>query len=422
MKTAFGKTDLCIPKNVDMKKWAVVACDQYTSQPEYWNETEAIVGDNKSTLNLILPELYLEDEDVHKRISNIHNAMESYIKSDSFDVLKDSMIYIERVQSNGTVRAGLVGALDLEEYDYHKGSKSLVRATEATVVERIPPRMEVRRGAMLELPHIMILIDDDEKTVVEPVAKLKDHEKLYDFMLMQNGGSIKGWKISQAAINQVTLALEKLGNLEAFNKKYNLEEKNPLVYAMGDGNHSLATAKEFYEELKRNNPDKDMSNHPARYALVEIVNLHSPALEFEAIHRIVTEINRADFIEKISQKLGLTEDISVGQQVFKIVCDGQAKKYAVTKPTSKLTVGSVQEFLDEYLEENGGKIDYIHGIEVIDELSRDENSIGFVLPDMSKDQLFPTVICDGALPRKTFSMGHAEDKRYYVEARKISLD
>ncbi|NLZ45798.1 MAG: DUF1015 domain-containing protein, partial [Clostridiales bacterium] len=396
--------------------------DQYTSQPEYWNETEAIVGDNKSTLNLILPELYLEDEDVHKRISNIHNAMESYIKSDSFDVLKDSMIYIERVQSNGTVRAGLVGALDLEEYDYHKGSKSLVRATEATVVERIPPRMEVRRGAMLELPHIMILIDDDEKTVVEPVAKLKDHEKLYDFMLMQNGGSIKGWKISQAAINQVTLALEKLGNLEAFNKKYNLEEKNPLVYAMGDGNHSLATAKEFYEELKRNNPDKDMSNHPARYALVEIVNLHSPALEFEAIHRIVTEINRADFIEKISQKLGLTEDISVGQQVFKIVCDGQAKKYAVTKPTSKLTVGSVQEFLDEYLEENGGKIDYIHGIEVIDELSRDENSIGFVLPDMSKDQLFPTVICDGALPRKTFSMGHAEDKRYYVEARKISLD
>lgn len=420
MKTAFGPSNISLPKNIDMKKWAIVACDQYTSQPDYWKETAEIVGDSKSALRLILPEIYLEDEDVDKKISDIHSAMKSYIDDDTFIEHKDSMIYIERVQNNGTVRAGLVGALDLEEYDYHKGSKSLVRATEATVVERIPPRIAVRRGARLELPHIMILIDDEDKTVVEAVASSKEHEKVYDFKLMQNGGSIKGWKISQADTSKVIRALEKLGNIDSFNKKYNLNETEPLVYAMGDGNHSLATAKEFYEELKRNNPNKDMSNHPARYALVEIVNLHSPALEFEAIHRIVTEVEIDDLMAKMSEKLGLTEDILSQGQVFTTVAEGRTKKYAVTKPTSKLTVGSVQEFLDSYLSENGGKIDYIHGTQVVNDLSMNKNSIGFILPDMGKDELFPTVICDGALPRKTFSMGHAEDKRYYVEVRRIT--
>lgn len=418
MSTAFKSADILLPENTDMEKWAVVACDQYTSEPEYWNDVEKIVGDNKSTLNLILPEVYLEDSDVDKRIEKIHNNMDEYVNSKVFKEYKDSMVYVERVQSDGKMRAGIVGMIDLEEYDYHKGSKSAVRATEATVVERIPPRIKVRRGAPIELPHIMILIDDDKKTVVEPLEKSKDNfEKVYDFDLMKKGGHISGYVIDKESQNKVTAALEALGDIDAFNAKYGLNETSPLVYAMGDGNHSLATAKEFYEEQKKNNPDKDMSNAACRYALVEIVNLHSPALEFEAIHRIVTDVNTTQLMADMVVELDLTEDKA--EQKITVVQNGEEKDLYIHKPSSKLTVGSLQNFLDKYIKTNGGKIDYIHGADVITELSKKDNSIGFLLPDMAKSELFPTVIVDGALPRKTFSMGHAEDKRFYVEARKI---
>ena len=418
MSTAFKSADILLPKNTDMEKWAVVACDQYTSEPEYWEDVCKIAGDEKSTLNLILPEVYLEDKDVDKRIEKIHSNMDEYVNSGVFKEYKDAMIYVERIQSDGKMRAGIVGMIDLEEYDYRKGSKSAVRATEATVVERIPPRIKVRRGAPIELPHIMILIDDDKKTVVEPLKKSKDgFEKVYDFDLMKKGGHISGYVIDKKSQEKVTEALEALGNIDAFNAKYNLNETSPLVYAMGDGNHSLATAKEFYEEQKRNNPDKDLSNAACRFALVEIVNLHSPALEFEAIHRIVTGVNTAALMEEMAVELDLSENKS--EQMITVVENGNEKNLYVHKPSSKLTVGSLQNFLDKYIKENGGKVDYIHGAEVIRELSKKENSIGFLLPDMGKEELFPTVIVDGALPRKTFSMGHAEDKRFYVEARKI---
>lgn len=419
MSTAFKSADIFLPKNTDMEKWAVVACDQYTSEPEYWEDVCKIAGDEKSTLNLILPEVYLEDKDVDKRIEKIHSNMDEYVNSGVFKEYKDAMIYVERIQSDGKMRAGIVGMIDLEEYDYRKGSKSAVRATEATVVERIPPRIKVRRGAPIELPHIMILIDDDKKTVVEPLEKSKDgFEKVYDFDLMKKGGHISGYVIDKKSQEKVTEALEALGDIDAFNAKYNLNETSPLVYAMGDGNHSLATAKEFYEEQKRNNPDKDLSNAACRYALVEIVNLHSPALEFEAIHRIVTGVNTAALMEEMAVELDLSENKS--EQMITVVENGNEKNLYVHKPSSKLTVGSLQNFLDKYIKENGGKVDYIHGAEVIRELSKKENSIGFLLPDMGKEELFPTVIVDGALPRKTFSMGHAEDKRFYVEARKIT--
>ena len=418
MSTAFKSADILLPKNTDMEKWAVVACDQYTSEPEYWEDVCEIAGSEKSTLKLILPEVYLEDKDVDKRIEKIHSNMDEYVNSGVFKEYKDAMIYVERIQSDGKMRAGIVGMIDLEEYDYRKGSKSAVRATEATVVERIPPRIKVRRGAPIELPHIMILIDDDKKTVVEPLEKSKDEfEKVYDFDLMKKGGHISGYVIDKKSQEKVTEALEALGDIDAFNAKYNLNETSPLVYAMGDGNHSLATAKEFYEEQKRNNPDKDLSNAACRYALVEIVNLHSPALEFEAIHRIVTGVNTAALMEEMAVELDLSEDKS--EQMITVVENGNEKNLYVHKPSSKLTVGSLQNFLDKYIKENGGKVDYIHGAEVIRELSKKENSIGFLLPDMGKEELFPTVIVDGALPRKTFSMGHAEDKRFYVEARKI---
>lgn len=420
MKT-FRNADILLPANADMEKWAVVACDQYTSEPEYWNKTAEITEGVPSAFNFILPEIYLEENDVSGRISEIQKKMKDALSAGLFREYKNAMIYLERTQDDGKVRAGLVGCIDLEDYDYRKGSVSPVRATEATVIERIPPRIAVRRGAELELPHIMILIDDETKTVIEPIAgKTSGYEKVYDFTLMQKGGSVKGWLVPEDEQERILGALDGLADIDNFNSRYSLNESSPLVFAMGDGNHSLATAKEFYEELKKNNPGKDMSGHPARYALVELVNLHSPALEFEAIHRIVTEADTEDILVKMKDALGLTEDAESCEQKFDYVIKGVRKTVGITKPSSKLTVGSLQQFLDSYIKETGAKIDYIHGTEVIEKLSENNGSIGFILPDMAKSELFPTVICDGALPRKTFSMGHAWDKRYYIECRKIT--
>lgn len=421
MSTAFKPANILVPneKN-DMSSWSVVACDQYTSEPEYWEDVKEIVGDKVSSLNMILPEVYLESDDIDSKITNIHSTMNEYLSSDVFEEYKDSYIYIERTQSDGKIRKGLVGMIDLEEYDYSKGSTSSVRATEATVVERIPPRIKVRRGASLELPHIMILIDDENKTVVEPVGEDKDSmKKLYDFCLMKNGGNIKGYLVNENKKDEIDAALTALGDSKTFNKKYGLSDAPVLLYAMGDGNHSLATAKAYYEELKVQNPNKDLTSHPARYALVEIVNLHSEALQFEAIHRIVTEVNCENLLEVLKEKLALSDtDNGLGQS-FTYVCKGEKKTVFVGNKLSNLTVGSLQTVLDEYIKANGGKVDYIHGINVLENLAQADNSIGFILPDMLKSELFPTVIKDGALPRKTFSMGHAEDKRFYIECRKI---
>lgn len=417
--TAFGTADILLPaENTDMSKWAVVACDQFTSQPEYWKDAARIAEGAPSALDLILPEAYLESPDSEQMISDIRKNMEKYISDGIFKEYKNAMIYIERTDSTGKVRCGIVGAVDLEQYDYRKGSGSAVRATEATVAERIPPRLKVRRGAPLELPHIMILIDDPQKTVIEKVsAKKASLKKLYDFTLMKNGGSIKGYLMDSETVAETDSALAALGNSEEFEKKYG-KGTPVLLYAMGDGNHSLATAKEYYEELKRENPDKDFSNHPARYALAEIVNLHSDALEFEAIHRIIEGVDTDDMLAEMTAELGLSENETASQS-FIWVCGSTEKKYYITKPTSNLTVGSVQNFIDKYLSAKGGKVDYIHGADIVRQLASREGCVGVLLPDMGKDELFPTVIKDGALPRKTFSMGHAEDKRYYVEARKI---
>lgn len=407
--TAFKNADILIPRNADMHKWSVIACDQYTSEPEYWSAVNNIVGDSPSTLNLILPEIYLEDNDVSGRIDNIHVAMDRYISDGVFEEYKNAMVYVERTQSNGILRQGVVGAIDLEEYDFSKGSTSQVRATEATVIERIPPRIKVRQGASLELPHIMILIDDPDKTVIEPLAD-GDMKKLYDFELMQNGGSIKGYLLDGQAQEKINSALCNLaGNTS----------NDTLLFAMGDGNHSLATAKEFYEQLKKANPEQDFSNHPARYALVEIVNLYSDALKFEAIHRLVYDVDCDKLVSELTTALGLSED-SVSDQYITTSRNGIEKKFYINKKSSNLSVGSLQNFLDSYIKTNGGKIDYIHGADAAKNLAVKHNGISFILPDMDKLQLFPTVVKDGALPRKTFSMGHAEDKRFYIEARRIT--
>ncbi|MCB6615763.1 DUF1015 domain-containing protein [Ruminococcus sp. 210702-SL.1.03] len=417
--TAFTSADILLPRDAEYEKWAVIACDQFTSEPEYWQETEKMTDGAVTALDLILPEIYLGEADVDKRIDKIAANMYGYLDSDVFEEHKNALIYVERIQTDGVLRAGVVGAVDLEEYDYSKGSASQIRATEATVTERIPPRIKVREKAPIELPHIMILIDDEKKALIEPLAEHKDDmKKLYDFELMQGGGRLAGWLLTDALRDELLEKLAKFSEKEAFEKRYGLADTAPLTFAMGDGNHSLATAKAYYEKLKAANPDKDMSSHPARYALAEIVNLHSPALDFEAIHRIVGTADIDQMMAKMTDELGLSEEPA--EQSFVTVRGGEKKKLYVHKPTSKLTVGSLQNFLDKYLAENGGDIDYIHGTEVVEKLAADGKKIGFVLPDMGKEQLFPTVIADGALPRKTFSMGHARDKRYYVEARKIT--
>lgn len=412
--TAFKTADILLPRldETGMEKWAVVACDQYTGEPDYWKAVSDTVGGAPSALNLILPEIYLEQPDCEARIEKVNAAMKEYLNSGLFDEYKDCFILTKRVQADGRLRAGLVGAIDLEMYDYNKGSGSQVRATEATVASRIPPRVKIRMNAPLELPHIMILIDDPANTVIEPLLD-KDLRTLYDFELMRNGGHLSGCLVDGENSDAVSAALNKLADKDEFNKRYGLNNEEVLLYAMGDGNHSLATAKECYERKKReNSPDAEL----ARYALVEIVNLHSPALEFEAIHRVVTGVDADKLLSGMTSALGLSDE---GAQKFTAIIGGEERKFGITKPTSNLTVGSLQTFLDGYLKENGGSVDYIHGEDVVRSLCKEPNTIGFLLPSMTKDELFPTVIKDGALPRKTFSMGHAHDKRFYCEARKI---
>ena len=415
--TAFTTADILLPKldAEEMTKWAVVACDQYTSEPAYWEKTAEIAGDAPSALKLILPEVYLEAPDAEARIAAINATMLDYLAKDIFNEYKDSLILTVRTQADGKVRTGLVGAIDLEQYDYNKGSISQVRATEATVASRIPPRVKIRRDAALELPHIMILIDDVKKTVIEPLeARIDTLEKLYDFELMQNGGRLAGYLVNGENAKAVFAALDVLADKADFNNRYGLSGQEVLLYAMGDGNHSLATAKACYEEKKAaNSPDAAL----ARYALAEVVNLHSPALEFEAIHRVIVDVDTDKLMAEMTDALGLVK--GTDGQTFTIVLNGSEESYTITKPTANLTVGSLQQFLDGYLAENKGVIDYIHGDDVVRTLSAPANSIGFLLHSMTKDELFPTVIKDGALPRKTFSMGHAHDKRFYCESRKI---
>lgn len=419
MEIPFKAGDILIPKkNINMTKWSVVACDQYTSEPEYWNEVNNIVGNEPSTLNITLPEIYLEDNDVDERIENINKNMVKMVNEDIFDEYKDSMIYLERTQSDGKIREGLMGIVDLEDYSYEKGSQTLIRATEKTVIERIPPRVKVRENALLELPHIMILIDDDKKDIIESLKnKVNEDDKVYDFGLMQNGGHIKGYKLDNNTISETIKKIEKLRDVDYFENKYNVKDKGVLLFAMGDGNHSLATAKACYEKLKKTMSKEEYLNHPARYALVELVNLHSDALEFEAIHRVMFDIDVDHFINSLYKYYEINEQ-GDGQK-FELVTKDFDKVLYIKNPKSNIPVGSIQLFLDEYLKDNKGKIDYIHGEDVTKELGSKEGNVGIIFDAMDKNDLFKTVILDGALPRKTFSMGHSNDKRYYLEARKI---
>lgn len=412
------RANILLPKDVDMTKWSVVACDQYTSEPEYWKEVEKEVGSSPSTLNLILPELYLEDTDVEDRIKKINKTMEEYLDDGIFDEYKDTMIYLERTQKDGKVREGLMAMVDLEDYSYEKGSQTLIRATEKTVIERIPPRLKVRENASLELPHIMILIDDEKKNIIESLKdKVTSEDVVYDFDLMENGGHIKGYKLSDDVINGIESGLESLMDKDYFEKKYNVKNKGVLLFAMGDGNHSLATAKANYENLKKTMSEEEYLNNPARYALVEVVNLHSPALEFEPIHRVIFNTDVNNLVEELHKYYDINEDGD--GEYFELVTKDFDKRLYISNPKSNIAVGSIQMFLDDYLKDHSGKLDYIHGDETTRSMGSEEGNVGILFEAMPKEELFRTVILDGALPRKTFSMGHSYDKRYYLEVRKI---
>lgn len=395
-KFGFMPADILLPKK-DFEKWAVVACDQFTSEADYWKAVEENVGDAPSALRITLPEIYLEEGDTEKRIADINVTMEKYLEDGVFEEYKDAMIYVERTQSDGTVRHGIVGAVELCDYDYRKGSKALIRATEQTVIERIPPRVKIRKDASVELPHVLLLTDDPEKTVIEPIKAVKDKLTVaYDFDLMQGGGHIKGWFLRPEDIERIGLAVNALCD----------GKDDKMMFAVGDGNHSLATAKEC-----SNLSDSWL----AKSALVEVVNIHDDSIQFEPIYRVLFGVKPEAVIHQLCADLGTDGE---DYQKF-ICCFGDEECELRLKPTSKLPVGTLQTWLDDYIKKNNVKIDYIHGEDVVRNLSKEEGNLGFIFDGMRKDELFPAVLGDGSLPRKTFSMGHAADKRYYIEARKI---
>ncbi len=388
--------DILLPKE-KFESFSVIACDQYTSEPEYWQDVKTIVGDDVSAFNLILPEVYLSNDN-KDAVDKINATMKKYIESGKLECFKDAMVYVERETATG-IRKGIVGLIDLACYDFNKGSMSRIRATEETVLERIPPRIEIRKNAPLELPHIMLLIDDPDSTVISPVTLNKGKmQKLYDFSLMKNGGNIKGYLINSALQEKINNALENLA-----------PDKNDMLFAVGDGNHSLATAKACYE-LNGNNLN--------RYALVEVVNIHDSSLIFEPIYRVLFNVNPEEVIEEFVGFCG-GEYNGDGAQMFACYFGENQKEFSVA-PKLKLAVGTLQTFLDKYLKEHSeAVIDYIHGEDSLKKLSQKENALGFIFEGMKKSELFPAVIKDGSLPRKTFSMGHADDKRFYLEARVI---
>lgn len=410
---AFLPADILMPKTDAMEKWAVIACDQFTSDREYWQRVAKNAEGAVSTINLILPEAELGTAQEAAHTALINQTMADYMANGVFITYPHSLVYVERTLENGSIRKGLVGMVDLDAYDYTVGATSAIRATERTVAERIPPRQRVRRDAPIELPHILMLCDDHKKVLIEPLGEKKAHlKKLYDFDLMEGGGHIAGWLVEGKDVEEFEAVLAEYS--ATVGEKYEGLKGVPMVFAVGDGNHSLATAKSCYEELKKNNPGVDMSNHPARYALVELENIHDEAQVFEPIHRVIFKTDAKKLLVALQETCcaegGFPVKWYAGKETGTVYLD---------RAKSELAVGALQAFLDEYLKDNAGEIDYIHDDDALIGFAQQENAIGFLLPAMEKSQLFRGVIADGVLPRKTFSMGHSREKRYYLEGRKI---
>ena len=391
----FMPTDILLPAEKP-EKWAVIACDQYTSEPEYWENVRKTAGDAPSAFNIIFPEAFLGKNNAEK-ISKINSVMKSYLEGGVFKEYKNTFVYTERTLKNGKTRRGIIGLINLDNYSYEKGSKALIRATEATVKERIPARVEIRRGAYLEMPHVMLLCDDPENLLIGGLQKSIDNfECLYDFDLMCGGGHIRGFAPDKAAAE----ALEK--HTEELLRK----NGGDMLFVVGDGNHSLAAAKEC------------AALGGSHYALVEVVNIHDDSLEFEPIYRVLFGVEPEKVVEDFTEKCG-GEYRGADAQRFRCVYGSTEKEISV-RPASKLAVGTLQAYLDDYLKAHkGAEIDYIHGENSLKKLAETRNALGFLFDGMKKEELFDAVRQDGSLPRKTFSMGEADDKRFYLECRKL---
>ncbi len=397
MKRCFLPADILLPNTEDMQKWSVIACDQHTSDIGYWNDVRKLVSDHLSSLHMILPEAELGVSD-ENTVARINSYMANAERNGSFKCYPSAYIYVERTLVDGSIRQGIVGMVDLEDYDYVYSDGIKLCATEETVLERIPPRAKIRRNAPLELSHIILFCDDEKKTVIEPVGDVKDRlPKLYDFELMLGGGHITGWLV----------AGEDAKNLDAALIAY--EKDN--YYTVSDGNHSLVTAKTCYEERKHSENYKE--GDPSRYALVELENINSPAIVFEPIHRLLTDVN----VEKLMVDM---EEISAsnGTQIPWFSA-GKNGVFTMKAVPGEMPVATLQKFLDSWLKENAGEIDYVHGDDTVKDLADAENKIGFRLPRPERKEMFAHIMTGKPLPRKTFSLGHACEKRYYLEGRKI---
>ena len=424
-KIGVGTPDILIPKNtIDLKKWAVVACDQYTSEVEYWERVRDYVGDEPSTLHLVYPEAYLEEKNPQERIDSINATMATYVANDLFDTYAQSFFLVHRTTGSAEGRWGLVVALDLEQYDYAKDSKTLIRATEGTILSRIPPRKQIRKDAPLELPHILVLISDEKRAIIEPLIAKKERLPLvYDTDLMEGGGHICAYQVSGKELDTLASAFEDL--------HASLNPENPLLFAMGDGNHSLATAKSCWEDIKTTLSDQEKKHHRSRYALVELENIFDPGLVFEPIHRVLFNLSKEDFFERLrkhcssytEKEVSTVEEIETaietndGIQRFGYVDSTGLCVVSVENPSSTIAAGTLQSVIDSLPEST--TVDYIHGADVTKNLGMKKGNIGLFLPAIDKGTFFDTIIADGALPRKTFSMGEAHEKRFYMEARKI---
>lgn len=393
-------TDILLPCAEDMGAWSVIACDQFTSEPEYWAAAEARAAEKPSTLSLMLPEVWLHTARADGADGRIADTMRRYLAEGVFQTVPDSFIYVERTLSDRRVRRGLVAALDLEQYDFTGTQRTSVRSTEGTVEERLPPRVNIRRSAPLEMPHTLLLMDDRTDSVLSLAEKAKDTlEKVYDFDLMLGGGHIAGWRVSGETKAAVQSALDALDNAALQREKYgDAAENGKLTFAVGDGNHSLAAAKRFWEEKRETLPENERETDPARFALVEIENIHEPSLDFEPIHRVIFDTDTSAFAAEFTahRTEWEAEDKTLGERV-----------------------AAAESFCRAYIAAHGGYIDYIHGDDTARSLGEKPNCAAVLLPPVKKSGLFLSVLKNGALPKKSFSMGNARDKRYYLECRKI---
>lgn len=428
-KFALQPPTILLPnKGVDLQKWAVVACDQYTSEEEYWQRVSEYVGSAPSTLKMIYPEVYLEETNPQERITKINEVMNQYVDEGLFDSYERSFFLVHRTdEGEKSGRWGLLAALDLEQYDWFSGSSALIRASEETILDRIPPRKAIRKDAPLELPHILVLIDDPKATVIEPLSQKTDSfTHLYSTPLMEGGGRVSAWQINDEG--EFALIAD---HLQALLDSQGLDD--PFLFAMGDGNHSLATAKSCWLDIKKDLTEEEQAIHPARWALVEIQNIYDPGIIFEPIHRLLFGVEYRSFLDLLAQSCESYETREIatlneldeflqrqdGVQRFGYKDKERFLLFTLTNPITSLTAGTIQKVIDQLLEKQLARVDYTHGEEVTLRLGSLETNAAIILPDFPKSAFFKAVLEDGSLPRKTFSMGHAHQKRFYLEGRKI---